>query len=43
MTRQALRVLGFAYRLERDVPDDLDQDAETNTWKRTWSLSGWWA
>lgn len=25
MTRQALRALGFAYRLERDVPDDLDQ------------------
>ena len=28
MTRDALRVLGFAYRLERDVPDNLD-DVDT--------------
>ena len=25
MTKEALRVLGFAYRLERDVPDDIEQ------------------
>jgi Ca2+-transporting ATPase len=25
MTREALRALGFAYRLERDVPDDIEQ------------------
>ena len=25
MTQEALRALGFAYRLERDVPDDLEQ------------------
>ncbi len=33
MTDAALRVLGFAYRLERDVPDDL-QGVETNTLER---------
>jgi Ca2+-transporting ATPase len=37
MTHDALRVLGLAYRLERDVPDDLDQ---VRILRRTWSLPG---
>ncbi|HTP01776.1 MAG TPA: cation-translocating P-type ATPase [Anaerolineales bacterium] len=39
MTDAALRVLGLAYRLERDVPDDL-QGVETNTLERDLVFAG---
>ena len=39
MTDAALRVLGLAFRLERDVPDDL-QGVETNTLERDLIFAG---
>jgi magnesium-transporting ATPase (P-type) len=42
MTKDALRVLGLAYRVEKNVPDNPRRSRPRNL-KRTWSLSAWWA